>query len=302
MNKPRGSLKRFVGLLALIVVALVCYGVLSSLALPVPPHPFFSPWRSQRFPLVVANAGGNGLWPENTLYALQFSHDMGVDILDMDVRSSADGVLVLMHDPRVDRTTDGTGLITSLTMEELRDLDAAYNWSSDGGITFPFRNKSVTVPTLEEVFAAFPDVRMSINMQQVFPSLAIPLCELIGTYQMMDKVLVSSVDVSELKQFRQFCPQVATVGSEGELLTFSMLNLLFLGEIYEPNFHALMVPTERSRLIRITPFFLETAYNRNLRVYIFTNGNEDDIQRLINLRVDSIITDYPDIVLAALGR
>ena len=81
-----------------------------------------------------------------------------------------------------------------------------------------------------------------------------------------------------------------------------MLNLLFLGDIYQPNFHALMVPIERSRLIRITPFFLYTAYNRNIEVYIFTEGKEDDIQRLINLGVDGIITNYPDIANDSLGR
>lgn len=295
-------MKGLVVLLVVVVLALVGYGVLVALAQPAPPHPYFEQWRAQRFPIVIAHRGGKGLWPENTLYAFERAAAMGVDMLDMDVRSTADGVLVLMRDPEVNRTTDGTGLVTSLTLEKLQALDAGHNWSSDGGTTFPFRDQRITVPTLEEVFSALPDVHMSVEIKQSELSLANSLCMLIREYGMKDKALVGSIKAEPLEQFRRECPTVATAGSEDEVRVFVYLNLVFLGAMYQPDFSALQVGEYRSGLRIVTPFFMETAHNRNMRVYVRTTDEEEDMQTLVNLSVDGIITGYPDRVLGLLGR
>ncbi|MEZ4374468.1 MAG: glycerophosphodiester phosphodiesterase family protein [Polyangiaceae bacterium] len=100
--------------------------------------------------LNIAHRGGRKLAPEHTLVAYQNGLDVGADILELDVHATSDGVLVLMHDDTVDRTTNGTGAIKELTFAELRSLDAAYNFSEDGGQTFPYRGKGIQVPTLEE--------------------------------------------------------------------------------------------------------------------------------------------------------
>ena len=295
-------LRKLVGLLTLIVLAIVCYGVLVALAQPAPSHPFFAPWRAQRFPIVIAHRGGMGIWPENTLHAFGRAVAAGVEMIEMDVRSTSDGVLVLMHDSTVDRTTDGTGPVTMFNLEELRGLDAGYNWSSDGGITFPFRDQRVMVPTLEEVFTTMPGLHMSVEIKQDHPSISAPLCALIQKHRMTEKVLVSSSTTSVLDKFRRACPKVSTSGSDDEARVFSILNLVFLGATYQPGFHVMQVPEVRSGLRVVTPFFVETAHERNLQVYVWAINDDEDIQRMINLGVDGIITDYPDRALALLGR
>ena len=117
-------------------------------------------------PLVFAHRGGGGLFPENTLEAFKYSAEMGVDVLELDIHSTADGKLVVMHDATVDRTTDGNGRVNELTFDQLKKLDAGYKFTNDGGKTFPFRGKNITVPTLDEVFSAFPAMTFNIEPKQ----------------------------------------------------------------------------------------------------------------------------------------
>ena len=297
-------MKLLIGLIVLVLVTILCYGGLVAFAQPAPSHPYFSQWRAERLPIVIADRGGNGLWPENTLYAFERAAAMGVDMLGMDVRSTADGVLVLMHDPVVDRTTDGVGPVTSITLEEIRVLDAGHTWSSDGAMTFPFRGQAVTVPTVEEVFAALPDFPMSVDIKQTEPRITTPLCALIREYGMTEKVLVSSFNSHTLDQFQRACPKVATFGSNEDVRTFTVLNFVFLGAIYQPGFHAIKVSEYWKGMHILTPLFLETAKGRNMHVYVqmIDVDIEVEIQRMLALGPDGIITSYPDRVIDLLGR
>src|SRR5215212_8356264 len=91
--------------------------------------------------LVIAHRGGAGLWPENTLYAFERAAAMGVDVIETDVRATKDGELVVIHDDNVNRTTGGAGAVGALTLAELKRLDAAYRFSTDGGRSFPLRGQ-----------------------------------------------------------------------------------------------------------------------------------------------------------------
>jgi len=102
-------------------------------------------------PLVMAHRGGAGLWPENTLEAFKRSVRLGVDVLEMDVKLTADGVPVVIHDDSLDRTTDCTGLVSERTFAEVQRCDAGYRFSRDGGRTFLYRGRGLTVPALEIV-------------------------------------------------------------------------------------------------------------------------------------------------------
>ena len=139
----------FVVLVVAAVFAAV-YAILALLAQPSSGPPFFAQF-DQR-PLVMAHQGGKGLRPENTLSAFEHAVALGVDVLEMDIHTTADGAPVVMHDETVDDTTDGTGPLLSFTSAELKELDAGYDWTPDDGQTFPYRGQGITVPTLEEVF------------------------------------------------------------------------------------------------------------------------------------------------------
>src|SRR5574338_665973 len=123
----------------------VLLAVLILLTIFMPDAPASDYYKNIRRPLVIAHQGGDAIRPGDTMAAFEHAVEIGADVLEMDAHITRDGQIVLMHDEKVDRTTDGTGLIEDLTLDELRLLDAAYQWSNDGGQTFPYRGQGIQV-------------------------------------------------------------------------------------------------------------------------------------------------------------
>ncbi|HSK70727.1 MAG TPA: glycerophosphodiester phosphodiesterase [Pyrinomonadaceae bacterium] len=248
-------------------------------------------------PLVIAHRGGAGLYPENTLHAFKGSSDLGVDVIELDVRGTADGTLVVIHDATVDRTTNGSGRISEMTLEAVKKLNAGYRFSPDGGKTFPFRESGVTVPTLPEVFAALPDARFNIEIKQETPSLVKPVCGLIRERKMSEKVVVASFRQSVLDDFRRECSEVATSAGPSEVSQFLAMYKTGLGASYSPAMQALQVPEYLTGLQVISKEFVENAQRLNLKVHVWTINETTDMQRLLGMGVHGIMTDYPDRLL-----
>jgi glycerophosphoryl diester phosphodiesterase len=252
-------------------------------------------------PLVMAHRGGAGLWPENTLYAFSRAAEMGVDVLETDLHSTSDGALVIMHDPRVDRTTNGTGPISGMTLAQLKKLDAAYHWTDDGK-SFPLRGRGIGVPTLLELFRAFPTLRFNIDIKQAQPSLVKPFCRLIRESGMTDKVLVASFDSSVLEEFRRECAEVATGASAADVSRFLALKTLEQTNTRGPFAHVLQVPESAGGRQLLTRELVEAAHRQHLEVHAWTINDEATMRRLIALDIDGIITDYPDRLIALLDH
>src|SRR5215217_4633053 len=157
------------------------------LTLFMPDAPASNYYREIDRPLVIAHQGGDDSWPGDTMYAFENAVEIGADVLEMDAHITRDSQIVLMHDEKVDRTTDGTGLIELMTLAQLKQLDAAYKWSNDGE-TFPFRGKGIKVPTLDELFQKFPQMRYVIEIKLTQNPIDKPLCDLIRKRNMQDKV------------------------------------------------------------------------------------------------------------------
>jgi glycerophosphoryl diester phosphodiesterase len=124
-------------------------------------QPFFA---GDDRPLVIAHRGGAEIAPENTLVAFNKAQNLGVDVIEFDVQMTSDGHLVIIHDPVVDDVTDGKGYVHRMTLTELKELDAAYYFTDVRGNAI-YRGQGVTIPTVEEVFKAFPDERFNIEMK-----------------------------------------------------------------------------------------------------------------------------------------
>ena len=252
--------------------------------------------------LVFAHRGGGGLIPENTLEAFVYSAQMGVDALELDVHATADGTLVVHHDTAVDRTTSGRGRVNELTLEAIKKLDAGYHFSLDGGETFPFRGQGITVPTLREIFAALPEMTFNIEPKQHTPSIVAPLCALIRERKMTAKTIIGSFNQTTIDDFRRQCPEVATSASPSEVSKFLALQKTGLADSYSPPMQALQVPRNLGSLAVVSKEFVEAAHQSNLKVHVWTINETAEMQRLIELGVDGIMTDYPDRLLTLLGR
>lgn len=250
----------------------------------------------------TAHRGGEGQWPSNTLYAFERALALGMDVLETDIHASADGALVIRHDPTVDSTTDGIGRIYDLTLTQIKALDAGATWTADGGQTFPFRGLGITVPTLLEVFQAFPQARLSIDIKPKDPAVVDALCQTLRAYDKLKQVVVGSFHDSQLRRFRLLCPEVDTAAGVSETRSFFLLSRAGLSRLYRSPAKAFMIPEYAGRLHVVTPGFVREAHARGLQVHVWTVSEAGDMRRLIDWGVDGIITDYPERLIALLNR
>lgn len=286
----------FSSLLGIFAIMGIIYGsIAASKGEPAVDYAFFKQNPRQ---LVIAHRGGAGIAPENTLPAFKKARDLGVDVIEIDVRATSDGALVVLHDAALERTTDGSGLVNEKTLAELKKLDAAFRWSPDGGKTYPFRGGGISVPMLEEVFTAFPEMKFNIEPKQASPSIIKPLCRMIRNYKMTDKIVVGSFQQAVLDEFRIECPEAATSASPFEVSKFLGMYKTGLNQSYSPPMQALQVP----EYIGVTKEFVEAAHERNLKVHVWTVNETTSMQKLLKMGVDGIMTDHPEKLLALLNR
>ncbi len=287
-------------LLATIIIILTALVLISILMPDAPTRAYYS---GVQHPLVIAHQGGDGVWPGDTVFAYENAVKIGADVLEMDAHITKDGQIVLMHDEQVDRTTDGTGLIEDLTLEQLKQLDAAYQWSNDDGKTFPYRGQGIQVPTLEELLQKFPQMRYVIEIKLTQNPIDKPLCDLIRKRDMQDKVVIASFHDEAMQNFRRTCPEVATSASRGEVTTFVILGKVFLSGLILPEYQSIQPPydpAESKNIPIMTKRFIREAHAKNIAVEPWTVDDPTLMKQYIEWGVDGIMTDRPDLMMQVL--
>ena len=264
-------------------------------------HPFFKIRKDSEI-LVIAHRGGLALRPENTLEAFGKAEELGVDVIELDIHSSRDGELVIMHDETIDRTTNGTGDIRDFTLSDLKSFDAGYRWTNDDGASYPYRGKGIRIPTLTEAFIQIKRANIIIEIKQSEPSVIEPLCELIKKYNLQDRVVAASFSNQALLEFRRSFPEVATSATMSEAVRFFILNTFHLAGFYRPQAVALQVPEYHAGRKVLNKRFIESARKNDIEVHAWTINKTDDMKRMISLGVNGIVTDNPDRLLKLLGR
>ncbi len=254
-------------------------------------------------PLLIAHRGGSGLAPENTLPAFRRAVDAwAADMIELDVRATADGHCVVLHDPTVDRTTDGSGAVAEMTLEELRRLDAGYRFSPDGGRTFPFRGREIRVPTVGEVLEAVPDTRLTVEVKTAAAQR--PLFEAIRRAGAEHRVIAAAEADAARTEFGRY--PGPTSASANELRRLQLLHRLHLGVLWSARPDVAQMPEFwRGRRI-LTPAFVRELHDHGVDVHVWTVNEPDDMHRLLDWGVDGLVTDRPDlladILTARFGR
>ena len=276
---------------------------------------------------VIAHRGGRGIAPENTLFAFETSEQLGVDVLEMDIHLTKDHEIVVIHDDTIDRTTNGEGAVSEISLKKLKGFDAAYYFSPDSDYNnprdfelrekvedtneiYPYRGKGITIPTLYDVFSKFPIKRMIIEIKPNKGDIIEPFCDLISDFHKEDQIIVGSFHGDILDQFRNTCPGIATSASPGEVLRFFFSDKIFLAGTISPDYIALQIPPGmKKRLFGILPKFavttsslVDSAHQKRLIVQVWTVNDPDEMKKMIELGVDGIMTDYPDRLLKFLDR
>lgn len=249
-----------------------------------------------------AHRGGARLRPENTLEAFSQAVDIGCSHLETDLRMTRDGVIVLLHDAEVDRTTDGRGPVGALTLAELQALDAGYHFTLDGR-TYPWRGRGLVVPTFEALLDTHPEMSLNVEIKERGSAdLPRALHRLIERRGLHDRILVAAERHELMLAFRGVCGQrVATGATRRECVEFWLASSLGLADWLAMPFRALQVPERVHGIPMVTRRYLRAARARGCQVHVWTVDDAQEMQRLIELGVDGLMSDRPDRLAAVLG-
>ena len=253
---------------------------------PRPGHPFFG-----GAPLLIAHRGGSALAPENTMEAFRHAvRDWGADILEMDVRLTADDRVVVVHDPTVDRTTNGSGAVRALTWSRLRALDAGHEFRNPRGER-SWRGRGARLPLFAEVMAGFPETRIVVEPKT--REAAAPLLREIRAARAEERVLIGAELESNRGGARGYGGPWGA--SRRQAAIFWALHHLGLGgRLLAPAADGFQLPEWSGRLHAVTPRLVRAAHAANLPVFVWTVNDPRAMRRLLEWGVDGIMTDRPD--------
>lgn len=242
---------------------------------------------------VIAHGNGRALMPGNTLEAAVNALSVGADILELDVHLSADNILVVRHDETIDSTTNGSGKIAEMTLAELMLYEVGFHEYDYPNM---IAEKGIQIPTLESLFLALPAKRFLIELKPQDDDTGYFLCQLIKEHKLNKQVIVGSFHAPVLRRFRQKCPEIPTSLGEQEVFWLVALNWIGLGHLYNPPGYSVQIPLEQSGVRIVSRSLIETARDLNLRLDVWTVNNVQEMTQLVNLGVDGIITDRPDLL------
>ena len=250
--------------------------------------------RSPDRPHVYAHRGGRALGPENTIPAFDLGAAAGADGFEFDVHLSADGEVVICHDPTLDRTTDATGPVASRTARELAAVNAAVRYGVD--LEHEWKGARAGVPTLREVLHRYPAAPMVIEMKVHTPLAAQAVVDAVREAGAIDRVCVGSFSLAALQTVRALEPRIATGASQRETQWALYASWLGLAP-WRPVYHAFQVPEHAGRLTVVSPAFLRCVHRAGLALQVWTVNEPADMQRLLDWGIDGLITDRPDLAV-----
>lgn len=248
------------------------------------------------------------------MWAMRKAIEAGAHAIELDVHATRDGHIVVCHDPTVDRTTEAHGAIADLTLAEVQSLDNAYWWipgelSAPGhpAEDYPLRGRapadeSLRIPTLHEVLEAFPDVFLNFDIKQTAPAVTPyeeEVARVLAEHGRSDDVIVASFLDEATDAFCRIAPEACvSFGMEG---TRSVYEAIRDGTAMPDTTHvALQVPPRVGEIDLVTTRFVEAAHAAGLAVHCWTIDDPDEMQRLVGLGVDGIMTDRPSVLAGVL--
>jgi len=236
----------------------------------------------------------------------------GADAIELDVHTTADGHLVVCHDPTVDATTNGSGRISAQTLAELCALDNAHWWAPGSVVApgladheYPLRGRapqdpSLGIATLDEVLDAFPGVIVNLDIKERDPPYEEALARCLRAHGRGDDVIVASFNDASTAAFRAIAPEFAT--SAGTLGVAEFWRAAHAGEALPTvPYAALQVPVRTAGVEVCDDVLVSAAHRAGVAVHVWTVDDPGEMARLIEMGVDGIITDVPSVAVEVIA-
>ncbi len=236
--------------------------------------------RKMKKPLVWAHRGASGYLPENTLPAFEKAIEMGADGIELDIHKTKDGQLVVIHDEKIDRTSNGTGKVSDYTLEELRK----YNYNK----LHP-ECKHADIPTMREVFEIIKPTDLFINIELktgvvFYEDIEKDIIAMTKEFEMEDRVLYSSFNHYSIMKIKELDKDART----GFLYMDGTLNMPEYGrdhgvEALHPALYNVQYPN-----------YVEKCHEYGLKINTWTVNSKQYMKMACDMGLDGIITNYPD--------
>ncbi len=248
-------------------------------------------------PRVIAHRGGSIACPENTEAAFRSAVEMGADVLETDMHLSADGKVVISHDPDYHRLSGDPRPISSLTVAELKELDLGAKFNPENGC--PFRGQGLKPLLLEEALTLFPHSRFNLDLKMDDPALAEEAGAVIRAAGAENRVCVASFHHRVLKTFRRLYPEVTTSFSRRETIMILFLRGLGIlpASLRRGEAVALQIPEYAGKYRLITPSLLRWSSKRGIAVQVWTVNDPEKMKTLLQEGVDAVISDDPETLI-----
>ena len=233
--------------------------------------------------------------PSNTIANMRASLQAGADVLDADIRLTADGVLVAAHDDTLANTTNGVGSLRRQTLAQIRSLDAAWTWKDPKG-RFSLRGRGVRIPTVEEILTSFPKHRISLEFKSTGGEQT--LCTLLRRLDRTNDVYVGSAGDAAVDRFSVLCPEVAITVTDA--LVPVMQRARASGSPWCSPVAIGQPPFGKGRFV--TSDSIRWSHEHGLAIYTWTVDNPADLASLAAIGVDGVYTGRPDLARAVFDR
>ncbi|MDQ0242647.1 glycerophosphoryl diester phosphodiesterase [Bacillus fengqiuensis] len=282
-------------------VILLSAGVMMQTAAPVSFAASTSPVQSELSSpetkiITAAHRGASGYAPEHTLLSYEMGEKMKGDYIEVDLQMTKDGELIAMHDETVDRTTNGTGRVKDMTLEQIKALDAG-SWFNE---TYPQYAKpeyaGLQVPTLEEVFEKFgrgAKYYIETKSPEVYPGMEEKLLELLEKYKLTGEngrsshVLIQSFSPESLKKIHEMDPNLPLV----QLLWYERSGSIGDTELEEIKEYAIGVGPN---FTKIDEEYVRNVREHNLLIHPYTVNEKEDMRKALEWGVTGLFTNFPD--------
>jgi glycerophosphoryl diester phosphodiesterase len=246
-------------------------------------------------PLVFAHRGGCALGPENTIAAFDLGVAAGADGLECDVHLSADGVPVVCHDDRLERTTSGAGPLSGLTAAELAQVDAGCKFTDSHGRR-PFAGQGVGIPSLRDVLDRYRDHRIIVELKVDTVAMGRAVADAVAAAGAADRVCAAGYGRRSLDTVRAALPQLATSACHPEV-RLALYRSWAGWPARRVAYGGYQVPEHAGKLRVVSPRFVRHAHGAGIKVQVWTVDTASDMQRLLGWGVDGLISNRPDLAV-----
>jgi len=247
-------------------------------------------------PIVIAHRGNSGVAPANTMEAIRQAVELGADMIELDVRESRDGIPVLIHNDTVDETTDGKGAVSSLDLAQLKKLDAG-SWKDK-------RYAGERISTLMEALEFAAKGRVSLALDLKDEAIIPAMIKAVQEADMVDNVVVCGCYEPQAQKMWEIDDSL-TVLLDADTRLEKLAKYEDKSEFIREYIHRAC----KARLAAlnvsfkyVTPELIRRAHLRALPVWTWTVDEKEDMQRLLQMGVDAIYTNWPERLLKILGR